>query len=380
VLDIEKLTISPFHRVTARVCSSLTPRLVRFWYDPFPAHRHSALFRALSFSSGLYGYLQERSSRRARRHRNRLPAYVISIGNLVAGGTGKTPFAIWVAEYLQSLGAQVAILSRGYGGKNRTSSRVPDHGDTFRQVMRFGDEPVLLARRLNQAAVWTGRRRWLSGMKAIRSDEADFLILDDGFQHFSLHRDLDLVLLDSQNPFGNGSLLPLGPLREPIGHLERADALILTRADDTKKSSEAQLAILRLFPDKPVFCCRHSLTGFRFGLTGENVPLQFLGALRVVAFAGIARPDSFFSSIAASGIRVTEQFAFPDHYFYAPEDLRNLLESLNRNKADFLITTEKDVVRLPAALHSTVLTARLELDFGSDRQKLCDFLAEQIWR
>lgn len=380
MFKIAKLIRLPFHRVEARLRSWLTPRFLRLWYNSSTAFHQRRFFRALSFSSRLYGHVQERNSRRARLHRNRLPAYVISIGNLVAGGTGKTPFTIWLAEYLQSLGLRVAILSRGYGGENRAASRVPHRGDIFSQVIRFGDEPVLMARRLNRTPVWIGRKRWLSGLKAVQSDAAEFLILDDGFQHLSLHRDLDLVLLDSQSPFGNGSLLPLGPLREPIDHLERADALILTRADDDEKASETRLAIHRLFPDKPLFRCRHLLSGFRFGLSGANVPLEFLQNLRAVVFTGIARPDSFFASIAASGIRVAEQFAFPDHYFYAPEDLLHLLQSLKRNNADLLITTEKDVVRLPAEFHSTVLTAQLELDFGSDQQKLCDFLIEQIGR
>lgn len=371
---------SSINRLQAGLRSSLTSWLQRLWYDSSPALDQRKLFRAFSFSSRLYGHMQERSSQRDKLHQNRLPAYVISIGNLVAGGTGKTPFTIWLAAYLQSLGTRVAVLSRGYGGKNRVASRVPENGDISHLARQFGDEPVLMARRLNGTSVWVGRKRWLSGLKALHSDEAELLILDDGFQHFSLKRDLDLVLLDSQSPFGNGSLLPLGPLREPINQLERADALILTRADDCEKSNETRLAVQSMFPDKPVFCCRHRLSGFRFGLSGANVPLQFIQNLRAVTFTGIARPDSFFASIAASGITVAEHFAFPDHYFYAPHDLLRLLQSLNRSGADLLITTEKDIVRLPAEFHSTVLTAQLELDLGADRQRLCDFLDEQIGR
>jgi len=378
VSDAAKLKVSSFHRAEARLRSFLSPWLLRLWYDCSLVQSRSALYPLLSFSSELYRFLQKRNARRAGLHRNHLPAYVISIGNLVAGGTGKTPFVIWLAEYLQSHGLRFAILSRGYGGQNRTVSRAPEQGDMLSQSFQFGDEPVLLARRLNEAPVWIGRERWLSGQKAIQSDKADVLILDDGFQHFSLFRDLDLVLLDSSNPFGNGFLLPVGPLREPIHSLQRAAAFILTRADDNKKSNETRLTLRRLFPDRSVFCCRHVLSGFRFGIDGEEVPLATLYGLKAIAFAGIARPESFFSSITAAGIRVAEQFAFPDHHFYAPQEVSLLLESLKRNKADLLITTEKDVVRFPAEFHSTVLTARLDLDFGIDRQKLYDFLGEQI--
>jgi tetraacyldisaccharide 4'-kinase len=371
---------SLLHRKEAGLRSMVAPFLLRLWYADADAVKERPLFPLLSHASTAYNWLLQRSQRRASRNSHRLPAQVISVGNLVAGGTGKTPFTIWLAEHLQQLGWRVAILSRGYGGKTKTSAQVPNEGELSLQSSLFGDEPVLLSRRLAAVPVWVGRKRRASGQMAIEFNQAEVLVLDDGFQHLWLQRDLDFVLLDSRNPFGNRFLLPLWPLREPIDHLQRCDAIILTWADDAAQVQYVQHEICKVFPTKPIFCCQHRLAHFTLGLSGMPVPVRALKRLRVVAFAGIAKPDSFFNSLSEAGILPLEHFAFPDHHAYTQEELLALLQFRTRSGAHFLITTEKDCVRLPPELCSLLVVAHLRLDFGADHQAIYDYLIRQLGR
>jgi len=366
------------NRLDARLRSLVSPRLLRLWYSQSDSSKQKWLLAPLSFSSELYHCLLRRDQKKATCNQRRLPVYVISVGNLVAGGTGKTPFTLWLATHLQSLGHKVAILSRGYGRKGNAVLQAPAAGEISSQAIEYGDEPVLMARKLDRIPVWVGRKRWLAGMLAIEKNQPEIIILDDGFQHLSLYRDLDFVLLDARNPFGNGHLLPLGPLREPLAHLQRANAVILTRADDSRKTNQTLAAISKGFPGKPIFCCRHRLSGFGFGLTATSIPLKILQSRPSVAFSGIARPDSFFSSLQELGIPLTEKFAFPDHHQYQLEDLLHVLLSRSRHNAQFLITTQKDAVRLPSQFQELVLTAELQLDFGSNSEHLMRYIEKKL--
>jgi tetraacyldisaccharide 4'-kinase len=336
----------------------------------------------LRAGSGLYalGLGQHQSQLRA--SASRLPAYVISVGNLVVGGTGKTPLTLWLAGYLRRKGLRAAILSRGYGRASSTIARVPADGRTAIQSLQFGDEPALMARKAGGVPVWVGRNRRASGAEAIRDSAAQILLLDDGFQHLSLHRDLDFVLLDASNPFGNGFLLPLGPLREPMEHLDRCHALVLTRADDMEKVRETLRFLAERFPGKPVFVCRHKPAGFREGMGGKPVPVEVVRGGTAVAFAGIAHPEAFFDSLRGMSIRLNRCVGFPDHYPYKAADAAWLLEMKERTGSDFVITTEKDIVRLPDEIQPRFLAMELELDFGvrgqEQGQDLCRFLDERL--
>jgi tetraacyldisaccharide 4'-kinase len=315
------------------------------------------------------------------RKKRKLPAFVVSVGNLVVGGTGKTPFTLWLAETVRNAGLSVAILSRGYGRQTDHVARVSAANEDWEGATKiYGDEPVLLARRLPSVPVWVGRNRFAAGEQAIKRDAPSVLILDDGFQHLSLHRDLDFVLLDAERPFGNGRLLPLGPLREPIHHLSRADALLLTRAKDGHAAARMRAKRGKAFPEKPVFACSHKLTGLASGVGRSLVPSGELQGKAAVAFAGIARPESFFESLRAAetGLHLVETMAFPDHHAYTVGDGDRLLDHMRMHGAHVLVTTEKDWVRLPAALRAHVLTATLELDFGADPGLLMDYLMARI--
>lgn len=361
-----------------RFSRMLSAWLHRTWYGPLPPSGAWLWHHLLAVGAALYARGLQHDQRRAIRRRRELSAYVLSVGNLVVGGTGKTPLCLWLARHLHHLGYRPAILSRGYRRRHDDLARVPSGGESSRAVSAFGDEPVLLARRAKPIPVWVSRDRWQAGTFAVQNDDANLLILDDGFQHLGLKRDLDLVLLDARSPLGNGALLPLGPLREPPGNLARADAIVLTRADDPGRTAKTRAMISRLLPGKPAFACRHRLTGLRVGLTGQLVSLEALRGKKVVAFAGIARPETFFHLLQEAGMVICDGFPFPDHHRYRDRDFLMLRRAMAESETAFLVTTEKDLVRLPQGFQTFTLAALLELDFGSDHGPFCNFLREKL--
>ncbi len=364
--------------------NTITAEVTRLWNDPVsdsPFGRPGP-GSMLAAASRLYALGLGRDQERALRERRTLPAFVISVGNIVVGGTGKTPFTLWLARFMSESGKKTAILSRGYGRRGNDVCRVPS-GEEARpdvDVAAFGDEPLLMARGLPRVPVWVGRRRVLSGRAAIEESGAEVLLMDDGFQHLALHRDLDIVLLDAEKPFGNGRLLPLGPLREPVEHLDRAHAFVLTRADDPEKTEATRAMLRERFPRKPVFACTHRLKGFRTGPDGPLVPVQALRGRNAAAFAGIAHPESFFRALAGLGINVRATLPFPDHHLYGPSDITRIMDTVRRTGARFLITTEKDMVRLPSHIRSATLAAELDLAFGPESDSLCAHLLNSFSR
>ncbi len=368
----------PLAKLHDRFSRMLSAWLHRTWYAPQPPSGACLWHHLLALGAALYAKGVQHDQRRAAQRRRELSAYVLSVGNLVVGGTGKTPLCLWLARHLHHLGYRPAILSRGYRRRHDYIARVPLGGESSRAVSAFGDEPVLLARRANPIPVWVSRDRWLAGTFAVQNDDANLLILDDGFQHLGLKRNLDLVLLDARTPLGNGALLPLGPLRAPPGTLARADAIVLTRADDPARTAETRIMITRLLPGKPVFACRHRLTALRVGLTGQLVSLEALRGKKVVAFAGIARPETFFYLLQEAGIVICDSFPFPDHHPYRGHDFLMLRRAMAESETAFLVTTEKDLVRLPQGVQTFTLAAQLELDFGSDHGSFCSFLREKL--
>lgn len=349
--------------------------LLRTWYPPSDSKGSSAaLMPFLHWTERLYALGLRRDQERARERCRELPAFVVSLGNLTTGGTGKTPLALWLAKHLREAGWNAAILSRGYGRKKDSVSRVPSDGPTLSLVERFGDEPVLMARKMPATPVWVGRDRFRSGKAAIRECQAQILILDDGFQHLRLKRNLDLLLLDAHDPFGNGALIPLGPLREPIERISRADAVLLTRADDPERSGRTRRYLREKFPGKPIYSCRHRLVGLRPALAGPALSREHFQSKPAVAFAGIARPEAFFGSLRRLGVRLSRCLDFPDHAPYGHAEKALLMTAVREADARFLITTEKDYVRLPAELQSIVVTTELAVDFGEEEDAFIQFL------
>ncbi len=288
----------------------------------------------------------------------RLPRPVVSVGNLVVGGGGKTPTVLWLVARLLEKGIRPAVLSRGYGRRSRETLIVrPD--DSWR---RGGDEPVLIARHTG-VPVAVSAQRYLAGMKVLQEQDVDIFLLDDGFQHHSLHRDLDILVVDNLRRFGSGRLLPAGILREPLTRLRDADLVLVTKA---RASDSAFVGRLRRYGRCPVVWSDMRPTGLRPHGTqrsGEVGPPPEGPAL---AFCGIAYPQGFRESLERCRITVADLLVFPDHHPYSDEDAERIAADALHKGARFLVTTEKDAVRWPDAplpiplFHLTAETVMLE--------------------
>ncbi len=256
-------------------------------------------------------------------------APVISVGNLTVGGTGKTPFTLMLCRLLRELGRQPAILTRGYGAA----------------VPAAADEVKLFRRLLPEVEVHAGADRVAAATAAVAAG-ADVLVLDDGFQHLRLRRDLDIVLVDVACPFGGGWPLPAGLLREFAGSLARADLVCLTRCRSAGEKEVRELAekIRRRFPQLPLLHSRHAPARLAT-LAGAEKDLGTLRGLRVVAVSGIGRPEAFGQTLIDLGAEVVDTLVFPDHHRYRRDDVR-VAELAAATRSATLVTTEKDAVKL----------------------------------
>ena len=305
-------------------------RLLRF----LPLFLVSLMYRA---GVGLRNLLYDTGRLRA----HKMPCAVISVGNITVGGTGKTPMTILLADMLKGQGYRPAILSRGYGGKREGFGGVVSDG---REILmgpdEAGDEPVLMATRMSDIPVIIGKVRSLTGRLATERFGADVLILDDGFQHRQLARDIDIVLLDGGRPFGNGFMLPRGGLREPRGSLQRADIVIMTSTGETGDPPRGDL------PHIPVFSsCRRPLDVVR-GQAQDIFPLTHLMGKRVCAFSGIAEPDGFREILQPLCGEIVSFVTFPDHHVYAAGDVEQIRTAYRDSGAQIMVTTEKDGIKL----------------------------------
>jgi tetraacyldisaccharide 4'-kinase len=272
----------------------------------------------------------------------RLPCPVISVGNLTLGGTGKTPMVARLATEMIGRGRRVAVLSRGYGGTANGELRIVSDGSRILlSAEESGDEPYLLARKVPGLMVVIGADRYRAGLLALGELKPDIFILDDGFQHLRLHRDLNLLLLDASNPFATGATLPAGLLREPRSAAGRADLVIYTRSSEGGKRPD-------LFPGKHCLWTKHHLSGILplAGGGGGLCPFESLQTSRVLAFSGIADPESFFASLEARGVGVVTTIAFPDHSRYGEAEIAAILRLKKASGSTVLVTTEKDAVKL----------------------------------
>jgi tetraacyldisaccharide 4'-kinase len=257
----------------------------------------------------------------------RLKGTVISVGNLTVGGTGKTPMVIWLAEKLLADKKRVAILSRGYRGSNGTS-----------------DEIELMKIRLQgRVSFGVGRDRFAEGRKLESQQSIDVFLLDDGFQHLELARDLDILLMDASRPLAGESLLPAGRLREPVAAMSRANLIIFTRAETASGTLEA-IAKLHQYP---VFAASTRLLGFR-RFRGESALLDpnEISVGTFFAFCGVGNPDAFFRDLRNWGLTTSGQAVFPDHHRYTQRDILEVRQAGKRGGASAFVTTEKDAQNL----------------------------------
>ena len=323
--------------------------------------------------------------------RHRLGCLVISVGNITLGGTGKTPVVEMLAAALRDAGRKVAVLSRGYKGRTSLWSRlfarriaykprvVSDGREVLLSSREAGDEPYMLARNLPGVVVLADANRVKAGLYAIRKFGVDTLVLDDGFQYLRLARTFDVVLIDCTNPFGNGRLLPRGTLREPLGNLRRAAFFMLT------KSNGAAVAPIRdtlhgINPDADIIETTHEPLHLQDTFNGSQRPLEALRGKRVVALSAIANPRSFEEALAALGADVVQSHRFIDHHRFSALEVAHAIEEAREHEAAFIVTTEKDAVRLPAIdvrsvpivfLRVNIRIVRGAADFNDCVARLC---------
>jgi tetraacyldisaccharide 4'-kinase len=280
----------------------------------------------------------------------RLKVRVISVGNLTLGGTGKTPIVIMIAENLRDHGFKPAILSRGYGGSSREQVNVVCDGQ---QVLLSadvaGDEPRMIAERLRNIPVLTGKNRYLTGNYAIDQFGVDTLILDDGFQHRALSRDLNILLFDQNQPLGNGNLFPAGELREPAKESDRADLICITRCLRSANSTFLQAHLPRNAAVVKTALKANSLIRLD---NHAALDVEMLKDLPVAAFCGIAKPGDFKTTLETAGARVVFFRALPDHHRYDADELQSLDRQAREAGAKYVLVSEKDSVKIDAAMLS----------------------------
>ena len=275
----------------------------------------------------------------------RLPSPVICIGNITTGGTGKTPTVIALARLLQGGKYNAAILSRGYKRRSQCPILEVSNGNNILSTpIESGDEPYLIASTIKNIPVIVGADRIRSGRYAADHLGANLFILDDGYQHLKLHRDINILLIDAANPCGNGYLLPKGILREPLSGISRADCIIVTRADEGDKRYVEEM--VRLYNhNSPIFCASYKPAGIT-DLKGNNLGHDYISGKKVLLFAGIANPKSFKKSILNLGGEISKELLYPDHYWYNETDIGHILSEAHRLSIDAVVTTAKDAVRL----------------------------------
>ncbi|HEX9784930.1 MAG TPA: tetraacyldisaccharide 4'-kinase [Opitutaceae bacterium] len=316
-------------------------------------------------------------------HDHHLGCLVVVVGNLTVGGTGKTPVVEKFARSLAQRGRRVAILSRGYKSRNEKFYRrwwrtivtggepppprvVSDGKNVLLDSETAGDEPYMLAHNLPGVIVLVDPNRVKSGSYAVRKFGCDTLVLDDGFQYLALKGRLNLLLIDSTNPFGNGHLLPRGILREPIKHIKRASYVFLTKSKG-RRDLHLREVIERHNPGVDVIECAHRPQYLQVLHGTEKFGLEMLQGARVGAFSGIAVPESFEAFLRDYGANLLYTRRFLDHHRFSAVELEHIWQQAVEAELEFLVTTEKDAVRIPAGQQFPlrVYYLRLEIEILS---------------
>jgi len=312
-----------------------------------------AALRARAYGKGIF-------------RQRRLNGVVISVGNLTVGGTGKTPMVLWIAERLLSEGKSVGILTRGYRGKAveaATGSRTAGEPE----IISTSDEVQLLKSRLaDRVPFGIGADRYENGI-ALADRGVKWFILDDGFQHLKLARNVDIVLIDTSMPFGGGHLLPAGRLREPRGALKRADVIVITRSNH----APAIESVVRHYSSAPVFYARTELDSVRSRLGPQLTPTELRGRA-LFAFCGIGNPGAFYSDLHEWEFQIIGHRSFRDHHRFTATDMAEIEKEARKAGAVGLICTEKDSFNLPGTLPSMDLWV-CAISLRVDRE-------EEFWR
>ena len=324
--------------------------------EDFFDSRLSYLLYPLSFSYELLVRARLLAYEREIFKKNRLPGFVISVGNITLGGTGKTPAVIEIARWARDKGYKVGILSRGYKGVYKGWSLVSDGREIKVSPEQAGDEPYLMARRLRGVVIAVSKNRYDAGLRIAKRYGINFFVLDDGFQHIGLKRDMDILLLDGKRPFGNKRLFPSGPLREPLDHIKRADIFLITREKGIPKE-------ILCMDKRDLFFANHFPELFISPSLNIEMAAEGLKDKKIGAFAGIAAPERFKKTLEQLGAKLVFFEAFPDHHWYKEQEIERLLRLKEEKKADYLVTTEKDWIRImDKKWNIGYIRIRLEID------------------
>lgn len=299
---------------------------------------------------------------------HRLPCRVVCVGNLSVGGTGKTPTVMALGASLAAAGSRACVLLRGYRSEGSGVRVVSDGAKILLGWREAGDEAVLLARSLPGVPIVVGGDRVAAGRFAMETFRPQVILLDDGFQHRRLHRDADLVILDATDPFGGEWLLPRGRLREPMSALDRAQAILVTRSDQTADLAGLRRRIGAIAPRLPIGWAVYRPCRLIELSTRQARGLEELLGRRVFAVSAIGNPRGFERTLAMTGAQVAGSLAFPDHHAFTREDGARMVRGARAAAAEWMMTTEKDAVRLeadlPAGLPLLSLGIRLEIVGG----------------
>ena len=351
--------------------------LVRNTCSSFVNHRSlfpQWLLLALSFPYGLVVRARAALYEGDWLPRRSLPCRVVSVGNLTVGGTGKTPVVILIAKWLLAQGMRVGVLSRGYRRQSRTPFvLVSDGRAVLKGPAEAGDEPYLIAQRCPGAVVAVGADRYRLGQWVLERFPIDCFLLDDGFQHLALNRDVDLLLVDASDPASLQALLPVGRLREPLSTAARATALLVTRAD-TATGLNPVLEPIRTatgLESRPILI-RFKAEGFVDILTGGIEEHERVSGRTALAFSGIGNPASFQTLLADQGVKVLAELVFPDHHVYGDADLSRVRQRAKECGAELVVTTEKDAGKIVHLLRAEdrLLALRLGTEILEGRERL----------
>lgn len=303
---------------------------------------------------------------------------VISVGNLTLGGTGKTPVVEYIARFFLNKGLRPVVLTRGYGRPDESAIAVVSNGkEILLKPVEAGDEPYLLAENNPTLPIVVGKNRFKAGKEAINKFNPDVIILDDGFQYLSLARDLNVVLLNSIRSLENSHIFPAGNLREPVSALNRADVVLYTHADELPHCSSDNLPINKdILKLKTV----HSLDKIVCLANQKMLPPEELSKKKTVLFCGIGEPDSFRSKVEQYEAEIVYFKSYPDHYVYKLSDLRFIHKIADELKADYILTTQKDAVKIKDIISAfpAIHMVQIKIEFSEGEDKFQEALLSMV--
>lgn len=307
---------------------------------------------------------------------------VISVGNLSFGGTGKTPTIIWLAEWLISHNLTPVVLTRGYKGQLEHSSGLLKSGQKFRlNPFDYGDEPLMISNKMSKGAVIVGKKRAENLLKYFAEVKPDVVLLDDGFQHLQIYRSFNIVLFDATMPMNLYKVAPLGYLREGMSALKDADAIIISRADIvTQEKMQKLIATLKehFHHAPPIALTSYKPLGVYDVHDKYIFSIHELKGLKAIAVTAIASPDSFYRYLEGFGVEITEKVSFPDHYFFTPEDVNDLLLKASQQSA-IILCSEKDMVKMKrVSLDTRILFTKVKVEFLSGEKELVAGLSQVL--